>query len=243
MDVTQMCPRCGATIVSDSAFCAKCGLPQVPAGVGPSVPPAPEQWATQAPAQWAQPAQFYQPPAARRRRVLPIVVSAIGLAILVAAGAFVVIPRVASSGHTIQGLLVLWTGATGSWSTCAGTGGYSDISAGGNVRITSGNGDTIGGGFLKNITEADLSTIVKMDRQGAQPIGLKSTDDAGAINELRTFLSGLTGISSCALWWEVPNVPGASIYGVEVTHRGVLNYDAATMEKNGWVVGTTLGHA
>jgi len=158
------------------------------------------------------------------------------------AEALVVVPRVTNSGHTVQGILILWKGASGSWSTCAGTGGYSDISAGGNVRITSGNGDTIGGGFLKNITEADLLTIVKMDRQGSHPIGLKSTDDPGAIDELRTFLSGLSNLSACALWWEVPNVPGASICGVEVTHRGVLDYNAAEMEKNGWVVSSDLGH-
>ena len=207
----------------DAVFCARCGL----ALPGPSAGQSP---------------QPYQPRTARSRRILPIVVVAIAAVVLVVAGALVVVPRVTNSGHTVQGILILWKGASGSWSTCAGTGGYSDISAGGNVRITSGNGDTIGGGFLKNITEADLLTIVKMDRQGSHPIGLKSTDDPGAIDELRTFLSGLSNLSACALWWEVPNVPGASICGVEVTHRGVLDYNAAEMEKNGWVVSSDLGH-
>ena len=39
-----------------------------------------------------------------------------------------------------------------------------------------------------------------------------------------------------------PNVPDVAVYRVEVTHRGVLNYNAAQMEKNGWAVGSSIGN-
>ena len=78
---------------------------------------------------------------------MPILVALVAV-IAVAGAAFAVVPKVMGPNatptrvtHTFRGTITLWKGASGSWTTCSGTGGYSDLSEGGNVRITNGAGD------------------------------------------------------------------------------------------------------
>ncbi len=244
----------------DAAFCAKCGLSLAPSGASangeptvapPITPPSifePSPSAPQPPVTPFGSLYGARSSAGKKRSSrLWLVVPLIAVAVI-AAGAFAIAPKVMGPNattptpvtHTFRGTVVLWKGASGSWDVCSGTGGYADITAGGNVRITNGAGDVIAGGFLKNITEADLPTIIEMDRS-SNAIGLHETDDAAAMTKIHTFLSDLKSIGSCMLWWEIKDVPLAGVYSISITHRGTLDYNTAEIEKKGWVVSSSLG--
>ena len=215
-------------------FCGHCGSP-----LSASVPTT-EQWhSSAAPIDTIAP-PAPQPPrvASRSRRPLLAVVAiaAIGIVAVVAFALSASSP----SGHTIRGIFSLMsTDVTGSWDACHGTGGYSDFDAGVNVSVKNAAGTTIGAGALRNLSESLLPTIVAMDRQPGPMIGLTASDDPGAVNELRSLLSGASS-ASCVMYYEVP-VPTSDFYSITIGHRGTLDYSFADISKVGFAISSSLG--
>jgi hypothetical protein len=216
-------------------FCGHCGTALV-AAQGGHIPVATGVPASTAPAA----------PIRRRssRRLVAIVALAV-VALLAVGGLSVALTG--DNGYTLRGLMFLnSTSHSGTWDTCEGTGGYDDVSTGGNVSVTDGKHNTIGGGRLGNVADALIPTLVTMDRQSSPSgqsghvIGLKSTDDTAAAAELKAFLQSSAAVS-CVLYYEA-RVPKSDFYSIEVTHRGALDYSFDEMSKKGFVVGSSVGN-
>jgi hypothetical protein len=68
--------------------------------------------------------------------------------------------------------------------------------------------------------------------------GVAVKDPAGKTVALGELSEGHNVDAGCAFLFTIKDVPsGLGIYGVEVTHRGVVQYKEATLEKNGAVLG------
>lgn len=78
--------------------------------------------------------------------------------------------------------------------SCAGRGGYSDIRNGAQVKISDASGKIVALGELEDAFAVQMN-------------------------------EGMPGTSHCVLYFKVEGVPdGGSMYGIEVSHRGVVQF-------------------
>jgi hypothetical protein len=67
------------------------------------------------------------------------------------------------------------------------------------------------------------------------------TNEAGTVIGTTQLGQGLAGKGECRFTFQVPNVPVAKFYSVEVSHRGKVTSSHAEMEASQWSVAMTLG--
>lgn len=157
-----------------------------------------------------------------KRRTVPIIAGVLGvLALVVGTGVTVnllsrtqaaapasVAASPSAATLTASGTLLLKRGEF-SWNsaadpTCQGLGGYSDLRAGTQVVVTDAAGKKLAVGALVAGRAGDFST----ESDGTQRAG------------------------SCSLSFAVSGVPrGVGPYGVEVSHRGVQNYNETELDR------------
>jgi hypothetical protein len=167
------------------------------------------------PSTWPAPSPVAAPPA--KRRAVPVVVASLVVLALVGAAVYVLgrdpkaapPPSVAASSasFTASGALVLKRGEF-SWNsaadpTCQGLNGYSDLRAGTQVTVTDASGKKLAIGVLAKGNAGDFSTEA----------------------------DGTQRAASCSLPFAVSGVPrGVGPYGIEISHRGVQNYNEAQLD-------------
>jgi hypothetical protein len=139
------CTRCGTAAAPEATFCGKCGAPLSAAALS---------------AAWPMPEPGYPPmmtgyvpdaaPAARHKsRAVIIVVAIIVIAALALGGGYVLLGAGGHPTHQVAGTFVVTdtsiyaSGITAFGSTCEGSGGYSDLSAGVSVILKDENDKTI----------------------------------------------------------------------------------------------------
>jgi 2',3'-cyclic-nucleotide 2'-phosphodiesterase (5'-nucleotidase family) len=66
-------------------------------------------------------------------------------------------------------------------------------------------------------------------------------DQAGVVVASSTLTTGQRNGDECVYVFAVDNVPKASFYSVEVSHRGQLHYSYDQMQSSDWTVAMTLG--
>lgn len=238
-----LCPQ-GHPVSADARFCAICGQ-----RVTAKEPTAPllrheEPVIGRIDASSGQPSQFDLatapvPPAGQRRRVHPALI--VGGALLLAVVAFGAYSLFGGKHHVHGTVTLLDPGGhiSGTWDDCEGTGGYSDFDPGMNLAIRGRNDEIVGSGSVVNVDEELLTTLVQMDRQVDDFIGLDSKDDTGARNELRHMLSSEEAYS-CMLYFDAA-VEDSDFYSIEVGSRGKLNYSREDLAKRDWIVSLSLG--
>lgn len=139
------CTRCGTAAAPEATFCGKCGAP-LPAAAMSATGPMPEPG-------YPPMMTGYVPaaaPAARHKsRAIVIVGTIIVIATLALGGGFVFLKAEGHPAHQVAGTFVLTdtsiysSGITAFGSTCEGSGGYSDLSAGVSVILKDENDKTI----------------------------------------------------------------------------------------------------
>jgi hypothetical protein len=170
------------------------------------------------PSTWPAPQSVAAAPP--KRRMVAIILAVAGVLALVAGTGVTVylvtrpssnVPAAAASpsaaAFTAAGTLLLKRGEF-SWNsaadpTCQGLNGFSDLRGGTQVTVTDAAGKKLAIGVLANGRAGDFTT----DSDGAQRA------------------------ASCALSFAVTGVPrGVGPYGVEISHRGVQNYNEAQLD-------------
>lgn len=104
-------------------------------------------------------------------------------------------------------------------SPCSGSGGYGDIDDGAQVTVKDEAGKIIATGRLAN------GKVLSSDTRSSYRFG--------------SYDSSTT--TKCSWDIEVDRVPKASVYQVEVSHRGELRYSLEEMKAQSWTVAFTLG--
>ena len=134
-ETQHFCSSCGVPRVGDGKFCSSCGHPlDEPSAAAPGSPAATHSVAAARP-WWRNPAV--------------VIVGAVVVLGLLVLGA---VKLAGSKGHTVTGSLALTSLSNVSFSggTCHGTGGYDDLTGGGQVVIKDGSGASIAVGHLEN---------------------------------------------------------------------------------------------
>ena len=154
----QFCPRCGEARVASFRYCAKCAFDfdALPADDAQPEGTLRSGDVDRSPTEHGEPSIIVGPsPSGTGRRAWISLGVVIFVAIVAAAGFIAVTSSGAlAAHHTITGDFVLVESdlsfpsikATGT--SCEGTGGYSDISAGAQVTLRDGDGKTLGTTFL-----------------------------------------------------------------------------------------------
>lgn len=152
-----------------------------------------------------------------------------GLALLI--GLLVLIPvilrgashsNVLASRHSSYVIFELWANDSmeGSWDSCHGTGGYSDIHAGMGSRLEDQNGNVVGSLNFRNL---DATTFNRLQAQNNEFGSLTISDLQEAAQ--RGILCVLVASAE---------VEDAEYYSLEVTHRGAITFSRDELRENSW---------
>lgn len=179
-----------------------------------------------------------------RRRTTQIVsaVSAVAVLVLVFA---VLLPTLLQPKHHFQAVISLsgnvdsmLSGSPdveGSWDSCKGTGGYSDVVAGASATIRDGEGNIVGQLTVRNFTTSTLDAMLTADQEyGFAGWG----DDA---EEAKSLIESTAQLGLSCLLYVEGDVKDSDFYSFTFARRGELSYSREQLAEDDWWVGLSLG--
>lgn len=172
----------------------------------------------------------------RRNRILAIAVGA-ALAVLVTAA--ILMPGLLGGRQQVQGVLILSGevgNVEGSWDSCGGTGGYSDVSAGAASTVRDGDGAIVGTLEVENMSTEKLRHFIEADDQYS--LGWGANGEYDTTYEL--LKTGAELKYSCWLYVS-GEVNSAEFYTIEIGKRGGLSYSKDQLSGHGWWFTMSLG--
>ena len=206
------CPN-GHENPDESAYCATCGEKLSTETAAPTPTPPPPPAGVPEPSDQGALAPATQP--ASRRDRTPVIVGGVALLLLLGILAFVLHPG--GGHHTINGTVDIFQDvgflAGQSYSTS---------------NFSSANGTCQGSGGYSDLAPG-VSVVVYSDTGD-----VLSTVPLGQGHDLQSNVG-------CEFTFTVPNLPDASSYSVEVSHRGKLTYTKEQLESNNWTVALSIG--
>ena len=164
-----------------------------------------------------------------RMSLLGLAVGSVLLALMVACG---------SSGQTINGTVTL-SDSDANWShdkRCSGEGGYDDLRSGAQVVVANQTGEIIA---TSNLQEGVGKHLVI----ALWELGVELAESEGRTAAPRPDPSDLdidANLVQCEFTFAI-QVPDATFYSIEVSHRGEIRYSREELAERDWTVGLTLG--
>ena len=138
-----------------------------------------------------------------------------------------------NNAKTITGFLILsdYESVRGSWNSCEGTGGYSDIDAGSNVSIENEDGKVISAASWRNLDEKAVTLLAENEIVGSE---------VDTVTKVKQELADLESIV-CVLYFQA-DLQGnsANIYQIK-TRRGEMTYTEQQLQERDYVIVLSLG--
>lgn len=158
--------------------------------------------------------------------------------VIVAVVLGVTLPAALHPKHQVQGVVELIDsdgGIEGSWDACAGTGGYSDITAGAAATMRDSRGHIIGSIRVTNLNGTTLENMVEADKK----YGLAGW--GGNASKVKTLLTQSADLGSACVLYFNGDVEDSDFYSFTFADRGALTYSKNDLAKDGWWLSLKLG--